>query len=225
MPQKNMLLKQTYTHFLANKITHLFAMIAVILGGCTTTTQTPTQAGSQTLRKPSDLQVVVINTRLGRIVIELNDLRTPLHAQNFRKIIQDGTLNGTMFHRVIPGFIIQGGDPNSRDNDRSNDGFGGPGYTVPFEGGLPARRGSVVMARIPDEHNPGKASNGSQFYILLRDAPELTGVDTVFGRVLIGMDVVERISQVPADNNDNPMEFVAMTAEILPFEKVCNLAD
>lgn len=173
----------------------------------------------RTPRSLSEVQVAVINTRFGRIVIELNDTRTPLHAQNFRKIVSEGMLNGTTFHRVIPDFIIQGGDPNSRDEDRSNDGFGGPGYTVPFEGGLPARRGSVVMARTPDSENPERASNGSQFYILLRDAPNLTGVDSVFGRVVMGMEVVEQIAAQPTDERDNPLEPITITASLMSFEK------
>jgi len=169
-------------------------------------------------------QVAVINTRFGSIVIELFDKHTPLHAENFRRIITDGILNGTTFHRVINNVLIQGGDQNSRDNDRSNDGYGSPLHTVPFEGGLPARRGSVVMVRAPDRQNQIKVSHGSQFYILLRDAPELTGINTVFGRVVIGLDVVENISQVPADQNNNPLEMVAMNATITSFERARDLS-
>ncbi len=200
-------------------------VFGVISCGVTDDASGPVTSGSSP-RMPQtalDVEVVVVNTRLGRIIIELNDARAPKHSQNFRTLAVEGKLNGTTFHRVIPDFIIQGGDPNSRDADRSNDGFGGPGYTVPFEGGLQARRGSVVMARLPDSENPERASNGSQFYILLRDAPNLTGVDTVFGRVVIGMDVVERIASQPADENDNPIDPITMTASVMPFEKARQL--
>src|SRR5207247_1262939 len=108
-------------------------------------------------------------------------------------------------------FVIQGGDPNSRDENPFNDGEGGPGYTLPAEIGLPHVKGAVAMARRPDAVNPERASNGSQFYIALTDLPRLDGAYTVFGRVVAGWDAVERIVALAArqdiarvGNNANP---------------------
>ena len=103
----------------------------------------------------------------GRIVIRLFD-ETPLHRDNFRKLVGEGYYDGTTFHRVIEGFMIQGGDPNSRDDDLFNDGQGGPGYTLPAEL-VPGRfhiRGTVAAARTGDAVNPERRSSGSQFYIV-----------------------------------------------------------
>ena len=101
------------------------------------------------------------------MVIRLYD-ETPMHRDNFKKLAADGFYDGTTFHRVIHGFMIQGGDPNSRDDNPDNDGQGGPGYTTPQEiqPGLLHKKGALAAARSPDQFNPEKASNGSQFYIV-----------------------------------------------------------
>ncbi|MFN3135788.1 MAG: peptidylprolyl isomerase, partial [Candidatus Kryptonium sp.] len=83
--------------------------------------------------KTKEKEVVVIETKFGNIVIELFDDAAPKHAENFRKLVREGFYNGTTFHRVIPEFVIQGGDPLSKDKDKNNDGRGGPGYTLPAE--------------------------------------------------------------------------------------------
>jgi len=149
----------------------------------------------------------VIQTRFGNIVIEFFPDAAPKHTANFIKLAKSGFYDSTTFHRVIPGFIIQGGDPLSRDDDRSNDGSGGPGYKIDPEPNQHQHlRGSVGMARGQEPE-----SNGSQFYICLAPQPHLDKLQfTVFGRVIEGMDVVDRIAEVPRDSRDNPLEPVYM---------------
>src|SRR5439155_16785979 len=123
------------------------------------------------------------------------DKDAPKTAANFRKLVTSGFYNGTYFHRVIPAFMIQGGDPNTKDADPGNDGQGGPGYTVPAEIKLKHLRGSVATARTSDAVNPERASSGSQFFIDLAPQPSLdAGGYTVFGEVIQGMDVVDLIA-------------------------------
>jgi cyclophilin family peptidyl-prolyl cis-trans isomerase len=139
-------------------------------------------------------QVVVLETTLGTIVIRLADSDAPKTAANFRKLVREKFYDGTSFHRVISGFMIQGGDPNSKDKDPGNDGIGGPGYTVPAEIKLKHVRGAVATARQGDQVNPTRASSGSQFFIDVADLPSLdAGGYTVFGSVIAGMDAVDKI--------------------------------
>jgi cyclophilin family peptidyl-prolyl cis-trans isomerase len=159
--------------------------------------------------------LVVIETTVGTITMELFTEDTPEHAANFKKLVRDGFYDGTTFHRVIPGFVVQGGDPNSRSDDRSLHGRGGPGYTIPAEIGIDHSRGYIAAARLGDQVNPQRESSGSQFYICLTDLPSLDGGYTVFGRVIEGMDVVDAIAQVDTDGNDNPVERVEMTSVTL----------
>ncbi len=143
---------------------------------------------------------------MGEIVLEFFPDVAPQHVNNFKKLARAGFYDGITFHRVIPGYIIQGGDPNSRDDDRSNDGLGGPGYTIPAEfNDRPHLRGTLSMARGQDPN-----SAGSQFFICLRPAPLLDGKYTVFGQVIKGIDVVDRIANVPRDIRDNPLEPIPM---------------
>ena len=133
---------------------------------------------------------------LGRVVIELHPATAPLHTENFLKLVEEGFYEGTSFHRLVPGFIVQGGDPLSRSDWRSPRlGTGGPGHTVPSEPGGRPVRGAVVGARQPVEVNPELESNGSQFFICLADLPSLEGY-SVFGKVVEGMDVVDRIARI-----------------------------
>ena len=154
--------------------------------------------------------LVVIKTSMGDITIQLADDKAPKHAANFRKLAKEGFYAGTTFHRVIPGFMIQGGDPNSKGDDRSKDGLGGPGYTIDAEIGLTHERGVIAAARQGDEMNPERRSNGSQFYITVAPAPFLDGQYSVFGKVIKGMDVVDKIVAVPRDRNDNPIQKVVI---------------
>ncbi len=161
--------------------------------------------GKASVGKTNDLHALaVIETSMGDITIQLADDKAPKHAANFRKLAKEGFYAGTTFHRVIPGFMIQGGDPNSKDDDRSNDGLGGPGYTIDAEIGLTHERGVIAAARQGDEVNPQRKSNGSQFYITVAPASFLDGQYSVFGKVIKGMEVVDKIVSVPRDRNDNP---------------------
>lgn len=149
--------------------------------------------------------VAVIRMRGGgEIRMELLAGEAPRYVENFARLASEGFYDGTTFHRVIPGFTIQGGDPLSRDDDPANDGFGGPGWTVGAElNDVPHARGTVSMAR---QSHPDSA--GSQFFIVLADSPSwrdvLDGNYTVFGRVLSGMDVVDEIAAAERDLNDRP---------------------
>ena len=157
---------------------------------------------------------VTMKTSHGDIMLELFAKDAPRTLENFVKLSREGFYDGTKFHRVIKGFMIQGGDPNSKDDDWSDDGTGGPGYQ--FEDEINARkivRGALAMA------NAGPGTNGSQFFIVTADAaPWLDGKHTVFGRVAAGMDVVDKIENVRTDKakGDHPIENVTVTAvEIL----------
>lgn len=144
---------------------------------------------------------IVLETNFGKIRIALNHKAAPKTAANFEKLATSGFYNNLTFHRIIPGFVIQGGDPRG-------DGTGGPGYTVPAEISLPHTRGAVAMARTGDQVNPSRASSGSQFYIALQALPELDGQYTVFGQVVEGMDAVDKIAQVKTDAYDKPLQAV-----------------
>jgi cyclophilin family peptidyl-prolyl cis-trans isomerase len=128
-----------------------------------------------------------IQTSKGEIVCELYAEHAPRTVNNFVYLARSGYYDGLSFHRVVPGFVIQGGDPLGKGN-------GGPGYTVPAEIGQPHQKGALAMARLSDEVNPERASSGSQFYITLDRTPHLDGAYTVFGRVVEGMSVVESIA-------------------------------
>ncbi len=106
-----------------------------------------------------------VATPKGRFVVRLFD-ETPLHRDNFKRLVATAFYDSTAFHRIIEGFVVQGGDPNTRDADPMNDGNGDPGYTVPAEIGRPHLRGALSAARQPDEINPARESSGSQFYVV-----------------------------------------------------------
>ncbi len=130
----------------------------------------------------------IIKTSKGEVVCELNFEKAPLSVTNFVQLAKGGFYNGLTFHRVVPNFVVQGGDPEGT-------GRGGPGYTVPAEIGLPHEQGALAWARTGDEVNPTKSSSGSQFYITLEKTPFLDGQYTVFGKTLSGFDVVKKIQQ------------------------------
>ena len=147
---------------------------------------------------------------MGDIVLRLFSDVAPGHVNNFVKLSKDGFYNGTTFHRVIPGFMIQGGDPNSKNSDRSSHGMGGPGHNVKAEfNSTPHKRGIVSMARANDPD-----SAGSQFFICVADANFLDWQYTVFGEVVSGMEVADKIVTVKRDGRDNPLERVEMTISI-----------
>jgi cyclophilin family peptidyl-prolyl cis-trans isomerase len=160
-------------------------------------------------------EIITLTTSEGVIVIKLDAVAAPKHAENFKKLVKEGFYDGTTFHRVIPGFMIQGGDPLSKDQaKRSEHGTGGPGYTIPAEIGKKHKRGSVAAARQGDQVNPKRESSGSQFYICVVDTTFLDGQYTVFGEVIEGMDVADKIVAKPRDARDNPKEPVTVKAKL-----------
>lgn len=147
---------------------------------------------------------------MGEIVLMFFSDVAPGHVNNFMKLSKDGFYNGTTFHRVIPGFMIQGGDPNSKNSDRSSHGMGGPGHTVKAEfNSTPHKRGIVSMARSNDPD-----SAGSQFFICVADANFLDWQYTAFGEVVSGMEVADKIVTMKRDGRDNPLERAEMTVTI-----------
>ena len=138
-----------------------------------------------------------LHTNMGDIEIEFFEQDAPKTVENFLKLAKEGFYDGVKFHRVIKDFMIQTGDPNSKDDTKmSLWGQGGPGYTVPAEIKIKHTRGTVATARLSDQVNPSKASSGSQFFINVADNAFLDGGYTVFGKVVAGMDVVDFIQNV-----------------------------
>ena len=151
-------------------------------------------------------EIAVIETTLGNIELEFLEDKAPGHTKNFKDLANKGYYDGTTFHRVIPGFMIQGGDSNSKSEDRSMHGTGGPGYSIKAEfNDTPHDRGILSMARSQDPD-----SAGSQFFIVVKDSHFLDNQYTAFGKVTTGMDVVDKIVSVPRDPKDNPDERVEM---------------
>jgi peptidyl-prolyl cis-trans isomerase B (cyclophilin B) len=145
-------------------------------------------------------EVAVIETTHGNIKLEFFEDKAPGHVKNFKDLANKDFYNGTTFHRVIPGFMIQGGDPNSKSDDRSSHGTGGPGHTIDAEfNDVKHERGVLSMARSQDPN-----SAGSQFFICVKDAFFLDGQYTAFGKVIEGMDVADKIVNESRDSNDNP---------------------
>lgn len=197
------------------------------------------------ISKKMDTTYVVINTEFGDIKIRLYD-ETPLHKANFIKLAKEGFFNGTLFHRVIKTFMIQGGDPNSKNAQPGQPlGMGDVGYRIPaeFDSTIIHKRGALAAAR---DGNPQKASSGCQFYIVqgkkatdaeldqltnmrgnkwtdeqkaiykeIGGTPFLDMNYTVFGEVVEGMDVVDKITLEPVDGNDRPTKDVKMTVKVI----------
>ena len=175
----------------------LFLMIAIFLS-C--------------VQKPEEY--AVIDTEEGQIVLQFFPDAAPKHVESFKILARDGYFNGTSFHRIVPGFVIQGGDPNSKDGDRYNDGLGGRAgkyygigekdnpdtWMLPAEfNDRPHRRGTLSMARGPQEN-----SAGSQFLICVGDQFQLDNKYTVFGEVIEGLDTVDRIVETLTPRKRNP---------------------
>jgi len=145
------------------------------------------------------MTAVLLHTSMGDVTIELFDARMPITTENFRKLVEKKFYDGTIFHRVISGFMIQGGDPEGT-------GYGGPGYSIKDE--LPTdnrnARGTISMA------NSGPNTGGSQFFINVADNNRLDPKHPAFGKVVSGMDVVDQISKVPVDQLDRPRKAVSI---------------
>lgn len=148
----------------------------------------------------------VIHTSLGDITVKFYNDASPLTVENFLKLAGTKFYDGTRFHRVIKDFMIQGGDPNSKDADWSNDGTGGPGYTFADEFNSHSLvRGSLAMA------NAGPNTNGSQFFIVTAPStPWLDGKHTNFGEVVSGMDIIDAIENAKVNGNDHPLEDITI---------------
>jgi peptidyl-prolyl cis-trans isomerase B (cyclophilin B) len=163
------------------------------------------------IRKMAETSAV-IETKFGNLSLRFFPDVAPNHVKNFIDLAKKGFYDGTLFHRVIPGFMIQGGDPNSRNPDRSTHGYGGPGYNLNAEfNEKPHLRGTLSMARRPDHVD----SAGSQFFICVAPAPRLDRKYTVFGEVVSGMEVADKIVSQPRDQKDNPLDPIAMKVKIV----------
>ena len=153
----------------------------------------------------------VIHTKFGDMHISFYPEVAPNHVHNFIELAKSGFYNGTTFHRVIPNFMIQGGDPNSKSKNRSKHGTGGPGYRLKAEfNKYPHKRGILSMAR---SAHPDSA--GSQFFICVNDARFLDKKYTVFGKVTKGMDIADSIVSQKRDPRDNPLDRTEMTVKII----------
>lgn len=191
---------------------------------------------------------VKISTEYGDMIMTLRD-DTPKHKENFLKLVEEGFYDGLLFHRVMNGFMIQGGDPDSRDSQPGAMlGMGGPGYTIPaeFSGALHIK-GAVAAARMPDQGNPAKASSGSQFYIVQGTFMDESSVDsglarsrkkytaeerqayidagggapflddeyTVFGQIVEGLDIIDKIALQRGDKANRPLQDIPMKLSII----------
>jgi len=205
----------------------LYMVLCILVLGCNQT---------------SEERIVIIETEFGTMEAKLYD-STPLHRDNFVKLIDDKFYDDLLFHRVMNGFMIQGGDPDSRGAASGTRlGMGGPGYTVPAEIGSPHFKGALAAARTGGPTNPQKASSGSQFYIVhgtaqdrqsleamgkqkgivyseahvekyerLGGTPMLDMEYTVFGELISGHDVIDKIAAVQTSSADRPLQDVKMT--------------
>jgi peptidyl-prolyl cis-trans isomerase B (cyclophilin B) len=155
----------------------------------------------------------IIETKFGNIEVEFFNDKAPGHVKNFLDLARKGFYDSTTFHRVIPGFMIQGGDPNTKDprGPRGNHGTGGPGYQIKAEfNDTPHARGVLSMAR---SNSPDSA--GSQFFIVVKDSNFLDRQYTAFGRVVSGMEAVDKIVNSPRDARDNPNDRLEMKVKVV----------
>jgi len=155
---------------------------------------------------------VILKTKFGEMEIVLFPDLAPKHVESFLKLANSGFYNGTIFHRILPGFMIQGGDPLTKDPANKNKyGTGGPGYTVPAEFSKVVHEKGILSAARTQDPN----SAGSQFFIMVAKAPHLDGQYTVFGEIVKGVEVAETIVSQPRDLRDNPVERIEMTIEVV----------
>ena len=225
-----MLCKMKYRLF------YVFLAVAVILAGCKGGNQAAaseeepvaSESAAETNDKPTmnekpsvpadkwaelgDEPLLKIKTTDGTMTVKLYSA-TPLHRDNFVKLSKSGFYDGLLFHRIIKGFMVQGGDPFTRDSSKIDQfGTGGPGYTIPAEivPGLTHKKGALAAARRGDMVNPAKASSGSQFYIVQDpdNCMHLDGEYTIFGEVVEGLDVIDKLAAERTDPRDRPIKKV-----------------
>ena len=171
--------------------------------------QQPKKFTPEEIKKMSETKAV-IETKFGSITLKFFPEVAPGHVKNFIDLAKKGFYDGTTFHRVIPGFMIQGGDTNSKNPDKRMHGTGGPGYTIKAEfNDRLHKRGTLSMARAasPD-------SAGSQFFICVKDSPFLDRQYTVFGEVVSGIETVDKIVSQPRDQADNPNDRIEIKVKI-----------
>jgi peptidyl-prolyl cis-trans isomerase B (cyclophilin B) len=194
---------------LLSGISVLFAVLFISFAAYTAEIKNKTFTKEE-IKKMAETKAV-IETKFGNIELKFFPEVAPNHVNNFIELAKKGFYDGTIFHRVIPGFMIQGGDPNSKDPDKSRHGMGGPGHSVKAEfNEKPHKRGILSMAR---SSHPDSA--GSQFFICVADSPFLDRQYTVFGEVVSGMEVADKIVNQPRDRRDNPNERVEMKIKII----------
>ena len=178
------------------KRTHVFPLLALLVAA-------PARAQAPAPTAPTATEAV-LETDAGLIVIRLLPELAPAHVNVFKKTAQAGNYNGTIFHRIIRGGIIQGGDPNTKDPAKAaRYGQGGLGFLKAEFSERPFVRGTVGAARLPSSRDSG----GTQFFICLRDQPGLKGQYTIFGEVVSGIEVADQISTTPVED-DKPRERV-----------------
>lgn len=227
-------------------------LLALVAGMVFFASSAPLQAQDEGRSKKEKMQLVKITTPMGEMTVMLYN-ETPQHRDNFVKLVEQGFYDSLLFHRVIEGFMIQGGDPNSKGAAKGAQlGNGGPGYQIPAEmtDALIHKKGALSAARLGDNVNPQKESSGSQFYIVqgktydeasitsfadrmgrnyteeqkaayaeVGGTPHLDGGYTVFGEVIEGMEVIDKIAAVSTDPRDRPVQDVTMRMELLKPEK------
>jgi peptidyl-prolyl cis-trans isomerase B (cyclophilin B) len=201
---------------------HFFSRVFALLSAFLLLVASVSQAAKAPKPSKKD-QLVTISTSLGDIKLILFDA-TPQHKANFLKLAESGFYNGTTFHRVIQDFMVQGGDPNSKDADPNNDGMGQPSeQTIPAEirPELKHKFGAVAAARQGDFVNPQRASSPSQFYLVQnhRGVPHLDGQYTIFGQVVSGLDVIDKIVAQPKNERDRPTTDIKMTVKVEKMKK------
>jgi cyclophilin family peptidyl-prolyl cis-trans isomerase len=192
-------------------VTALFALLLTPSMGCSQ------MNGNQENGDTESVKFVEVETRFGSIAIWPYKA-TPKHRKNFLKLARKGFYDSTTFHRIIDGFMIQGGDPNTKMENPKNIGKGGPGYKLEAEiiDSLKHDYGAVAAARKSDRVNPERKSSGSQFYIVenKQGTHQLDGKYTVFGKVIKGMDVVEEIAAQPTAKRNRPQKPIPMQVEV-----------
>lgn len=220
------------------KIYYIILAAAVVISGChgnnVQNVEEPSGSGEEQIEtqmeKPDngawdnlgEEPLLKLSTTDGDMVIKLYK-ETPLHRDNFVKLAKKGFYDNILFHRIINGFMIQCGDPLTKDSTQvARFGTGGPGYTIPAEiiPSLTHRKGAIAAARRGDSVNPAKESSGSQFYIVQSEAgcSHLDGEYTVFGEVVEGLPVIDKIANEPTDERDRPLNKVEILS-IVPVQK------
>ena len=175
------------------------------------------------MQKLEEEPIFDIQTNLGMIKVKLYS-KTPKHKANFEKLALSGFYDGILFHRVIDGFMIQGGDPNTKDTTLVEKyGQGGPGYTIPAEiiPDYRHKKGALAAARRGDAANPERESSGSQFYLVQSEetCAQIDGAYTVFGETVEGLDVIDRIAKVATDRRDRPISDVRIIS--IKLDPIC----